>query len=358
MLVIAVVLALLVLHAFLLQKPGADFSILPLIKNFIVLRFVTTVPSPATYSITSPTSPLPIMSVSEIRTMPEGTTLQARCPATSINKHRTSLLDLPTELRIMVCKHVYDTGGEKALLHPLLHVSHHLRQEYIHAFSGHICLHISGEIMSRQKLGSYKEEGAPATEKSYFMITRDNGPSLNVTARAAPYNNTLHRKSFQTHLSYVWPEVRTANPYAGAEFRDSTNTGEETYHSFGRSPYVWVLQHLRRVTLDYFYMYPCISYEVICKPKFEITPSVQLFGCLTDSISRAEKQKVLGFAEKNLVKWRRNEVEHMDEEQDQSFVPDYTWISGFVDDMNAWELSDGMSGIPGTRHWATVKSAP
>ena len=43
MLVIAAVLALLVLHAFLLQKPGADFSILPLIKNFSALRFVTTV---------------------------------------------------------------------------------------------------------------------------------------------------------------------------------------------------------------------------------------------------------------------------------------------------------------------------
>ena len=103
-------------------------------------------------------------------------------------------------------------------------------------------------------------------------------------------------------------------------------------------------------------MYPCINYEVICKLKFEITPSVP-FGHLTDSISRAETQKVLGFAEKNLVKWRRNGVEHMDEEQDQSFVPNYTWILGFVDDMNAWGLLDGMSEIPGTQHWAIVKSA-
>lgn len=46
MLVITAVLALLVLHAFLLQKPGADFSILPFIKTSALCALSLLSPAP------------------------------------------------------------------------------------------------------------------------------------------------------------------------------------------------------------------------------------------------------------------------------------------------------------------------
>jgi hypothetical protein len=50
------------------------------------------------------------------------------------------LLDLPTELLLLIFKEVFDCDAELFLIHPLLRVSRVARHNYINVFSGHIFL--------------------------------------------------------------------------------------------------------------------------------------------------------------------------------------------------------------------------
>ena len=200
------------------------------------------------------------------------------------------LLDLSTELRLMILKDVFDQEDKRALTHPLLHVCRTTRLEYIDAFSGQFSLHVIGI------------------------------PGHN-------YDKSLQSKCSNPVLSPLY-KARIAELYIncdcdGASMHHSSKKGMDLF-AFADSSFSWLIEHARSALIiplytELYYEHDddseiwnerCLNYNIIFKPEFKIEAS---YGSSSleenhDMELRKKEDERAAIAQKELDDWKAGVV--------------------------------------------------
>lgn len=196
---------------------------------------------------------------------------------------------LPTEVRLMIFKDVFEKADINAIAHPLLHVSRDIRSEYITIFSGKISLHVSAWLQPGRK------------KQPNLTITRDCDGEAVLTRRCTGRSDGFGSGSkfgdycddsemiLRPHSIETVSLVSTNNCYAGCHSRWGYMV-DEPFKAFADSPFAWWIQHLSSIRLA-----PCLSHHSALK-EVTICYKVKLKPELTVTAFAKVKERTLPFA--------------------------------------------------------------
>lgn len=239
----------------------------------------------------------------------------------------TGLMDLATEIRLMIFGEVFREADGNAISHPLLYVCRTTRLEYIAAFSGKLSLALTGWC-------------TPFTDqkpKPTFIISRSSDGKCILPRRWDPGYG--HMPSIMPHMASV----------------HTSRWLEEDFEAFANSPFSWWMSHVQRVVFDPFilqYLNPFeafITFEVKRKDRLipmAVTSSHILYP---GEDLRPLDRKITILAEARIAQWKALTENPDDEERLTTFT--HCWISDFVrtvvdDDF----IGDVITAVYGSRH--------
>lgn len=152
----------------------------------------------------------------------------------------TGLMDLATEIRLMIFEEVFQKAVGNAIRHPLLYVCHATRVEYIAAISGKISLYMAGWC------SPFESQKPNPT----FIIRRNSNKKLLLPRRVPGYILRLSGIS-DVHDTYIPPWLR------------------EDFEAFAESPFSWWIHHLESVVFEVFILEGLISWDAFIGFKIE-----------------------------------------------------------------------------------------